>query len=76
MFPEVLSRTPAIFSTDFSGCGAQCSGHILTEDGVKVIRVDGMWNSYLDMQKCDAEGEALPDEPKTRLWEVGQVLCT
>ena len=57
----------------------QISGYITDEDGKKKIALVGKWNSYLDMQKCDEEGEALPGSELVRLWTVRssftQLVC-
>ena len=42
------------------------------EEGKKRITLVGMWNSYLDMQKCDEEGTPLPGSELVRLWTVSQ----
>ena len=52
------------------------SGHIYSEEGAKVLALSGAWNSHLDMVKCDAEGDPLPDAPTTRLWQVRAVWCS
>lgn len=52
----------------FSAGHYEIAGHIKTADGTPVIALSGKWNSYLDMQKCDGDGEALPDAEKVRLW--------
>lgn len=49
---------------------AQVSGHVTTAEGVKVYAVGGKWNEYLDAQKCDEEGDPLPDAPIMHLWKV------
>ena len=46
------------------------SGHIYTEEGKKVLALSGAWNSHLDMQPCDDEGDPLPGSKTTRLWQV------
>ncbi len=46
------------------------SGHIYTEEGKKVLALSGAWNSHLDMQPCDEEGDPLPGSKTTRLWQV------
>ena len=48
----------------------QVAGHIYSEEGAKVLALTGAWNSHLDMVKCDAQGDPLPDAPTTRLWQV------
>ena len=48
----------------------QVSGHIKSPDGKKMMALGGKWNEYLDCQRCDEEGDPLPDAPKTRLWTV------
>jgi len=48
----------------------QVSGHIKSPDGKKIMALGGKWNEYLDCQRCDEEGDPLPDAPKTRLWTV------
>ena len=48
----------------------QISGHVTDEEGKKRIALVGMWNSYLDMQKCDEEGTPLPGSELVRLWTV------
>lgn len=52
-------------------CMLQISGHVTDEEGKKRIALTGMWNSYLDMQKCDEEGTPLPGSELVRLWTVG-----
>lgn len=52
----------------------QISGYITDEDGKKKIALVGKWDSYLDMQKCDEEGEALPSSELVRLWTVRGLL--
>ena len=44
------------------------------EEGKKKIILKGKWDSYLDMQKCDEEGAALPGAELVRLWTVSQPL--
>jgi len=40
------------------------------------MALGGKWNEYLDCQRCDEEGDPLPDAPKTRLWTVCSLrLC-
>ena len=39
-----------------------------------MLALSGAWNSHLDMQPCDEEGDPLPDSKTTRLWQV-QSLC-
>lgn len=46
------------------------SGHIVSEQGVKVLALAGAWNSHLEMVKCDGEGDPLPDAETVRLWTV------
>ena len=48
----------------------QISGHVTDEEGKKRIALVGMWNSHLDMQKCDEEGTPLPGSQLVRLWTV------
>lgn len=48
----------------------QVSGHVVSAEGKKVLALDGAWNSHLDMARCDAEGDPLPDAHTTRLWNV------
>lgn len=40
-----------------------------------MLALSGAWNSHLDMQPCDEEGDPLPDSKTTRLWQV-QSLCS
>lgn len=57
----------------------QISGHVTDEEGKKRIALVGMWNSYLDMQRCDEEGTPLPGSELVRLWTVSShvwLLCT
>lgn len=66
--------TGAKASMYFTPCGwfgsghHEISGYITDEDGKKKIALVGKWDSYLDMQKCDEEGEALPGSELVRLW--------
>ena len=53
----------------------QISGYIIDEDGKKRIALVGKWDSYLDMQKCDEEGELLPGSELIRLWTVRSKLA-
>ncbi len=55
---------------------AQVSGHITSADGKKVFALGGKWNEYLDAQRCDEEGNPLPDAETLHLWKVshGDVL--
>jgi hypothetical protein len=46
------------------------SGHISTAEGKKVFALGGKWNEYLDAQRCDEEGNPLPDAEKLHLWKV------
>lgn len=55
-------------------CILQISGHVTDEEGKKRIALVGMWNSYLDMQKCDEEGTPLPGSELVRLWTVSSRL--
>lgn len=49
---------------------AQVSGHITSADGKKVFALGGKWNEYLDAQRCDEEGNPLPDAETLHLWKV------
>jgi hypothetical protein len=51
-------------------CRPQVSGHISTAEGNKVFALGGKWNEYLDAQRCDEEGNPLPDAEKLHLWKV------
>ena len=53
-----------------TACMMQVSGHIKSPEGKKVMALGGKWNEYLHCQRCDEEGDPLPDAPKTRLWTV------
>lgn len=55
-------------------CMLQISGHVTDEEGKKRIALVGMWNSHLDMQKCDEEGTPLPGSELVRLWTVSSHL--
>ena len=35
-----------------------------------MLALSGAWNSHLDMQPCDEEGDPLPGSKTTRLWQV------
>ena len=35
-----------------------------------MLALAGAWNSHLDMQPCDEEGDPLPGSKTTRLWQV------
>ena len=48
----------------------QVSGYIHAKDGTKKIVLNGKWNSFLDMQRCDEEGNPLPDSEVKRMWQV------
>jgi hypothetical protein len=48
----------------------QVSGHISTAEGAKVFALGGKWNEYLDAQRCDEEGNPLPDAETLHLWQV------
>lgn len=48
----------------------QVSGHISSAEGEKVFALGGKWNEYLDAQRCDEEGNPLPDAEKLHLWKV------
>ncbi|CAL5227744.1 g10760 [Coccomyxa viridis] len=67
--------TGAKCSLYFTPCGwfsdgrYQVSGHIYTEEGKKVLALAGAWNSHLDMQPCDEDGDPLPGSKTTRLWQ-------
>ena len=52
----------------------QINGHVTDEEGKKKIVLKGKWDSFLDMQKCNEEGEALPGAELIRLWTVSQPL--
>lgn len=52
----------------------QVSGHISTAEGVKVFALGGKWNEYLDAQRCDEEGDPLPDAETLHLWKVRAFL--
>jgi hypothetical protein len=49
------------------------SGHISTAEGTKVFALGGKWNEYLDAQRCDEEGNPLPDAETLHLWKV--LIC-
>ena len=51
-------------------CSAQVSGHISSEEGVKVLALSGAWNSHLDMAPCGPDGDPLPGAQTTRLWQA------
>ena len=72
--------TRCVLSCNISGisraaCYVQISGYITDEDGKKKIALVGKWDSYLDMQKCDEEGEILPGSELIRLWTVRSKLA-
>ena len=48
----------------------QIAGHVISEDGKKRVALKGKWNSFLDMTRCDEEGEPLAGAETVRLWEV------
>lgn len=48
----------------------QIAGHVISEDGKKKVALKGKWNSFLDMTRCDEEGEPLAGAETVRLWEV------
>lgn len=48
----------------------QVSGYICSKDGTKRLTLNGKWNSFLEMQKCNEEGEPLPGSEPVRLWTV------
>ena len=50
--------------------GWQVSGHVTSAEGQKVYALGGRWNEYLDAQKCDEEGDPLPDAETIHLWKV------
>ena len=52
------------------GCNLQVSGHIFAKDGTKKLVLSGKWNSHLDMQKCDEEGDPMPGSEPVRMWTV------
>ena len=54
----------------------QVSGHIYTEEGKKVLALSGAWNSHLDMQPCNEEGDPLPGSETTQLWQVQRRLLS
>lgn len=61
---------------EFTPCGwfssgrYEVSGHLITAAGVKLYTVGGKWNDYLDAQRCDEEGDPLPDAPLLHLWKA------
>ena len=42
----------------------------MSRDGTKQLALSGKWNSHLDMQKCEEEGDPLPGSEPVRLWTV------
>lgn len=40
-----------------------------------MLALSGAWNSHLEMQPCDEEGDPLPGSHTTRLWQVCLLLC-
>ena len=48
----------------------QIAGHVISEDGKKKVALKGKWNSFLDMTRCNEEGEPLAGAETVRLWEV------
>lgn len=44
------------------------SGTVKKEDGTPVYALEGKWNEYLNAQKCDVDGDPLPDAPVLELW--------
>eukprot|EP00891_Asterochloris_glomerata_P007468 jgi/Astpho2/7468/Aster-02045 len=59
----------------FTPCGwfdsghYEIAGHVISEDGKKKVTLKGKWNSFLDMTRCDEEGEPLAGAETVRLWE-------
>ena len=39
-----------------------------------MLALAGAWNSHLDMQPCDEDGDPLPGSKTTRLWQVPRPL--
>eukprot|EP00884_Botryococcus_braunii_P006702 jgi/Botrbrau1/16032/Bobra.7_2s0006.1 len=67
--------TGARCSLYFQPCGwfgsgrYQVSGHVYNPEGQKVLYMSGAWNSHLEYQRCDPEGNPLPDEAPVRVWQ-------
>lgn len=70
------TNTGARASMYFTPCGwfssgrYEVSGHISTKEGKKVYALGGKWNEYLDAQRCDDDGNPLPDAEKLHLWKA------
>ncbi len=68
------ATTGARARLQFTPCGwfgagrYEVAGHVEAADGAKLLKLEGKWNSHLDMLPCDAAGAAAPDAPRTRLW--------
>lgn len=58
----------------FTPCGwfnqgrYEFSGHVMDKDGVKRVRLSGLWSSHLDAVECDAEGAPLEGATSRRIW--------
>ena len=39
-----------------------------------MFALGGKWNEYLDAQRCDEEGDPLPDAETLHLWKVRAFL--
>ena len=58
----------------FTPCGwfnagrYEFSGHVSDSDGVKRIKLSGLWNGHCDAVACGADGEPEAGAPRRRLW--------
>ena len=52
----------------------QVSGYIHAKDGTKKIALNGKWNSFLDMQVCDEDGNPAIGSEVKRLWQVAKTF--
>ena len=69
-FPVFAAPAILVESSSSQATHLQVSGFISSKDGTKKIALSGKWNSHLDMQKCDEEGELMPGSEPQRLWTV------
>lgn len=73
MSQQYMTLASRCVSARFQVLAAGClkvSGHISTKEGKKVYALGGKWNEYLDAQRCDDDGNPLPDAEKLHLWKV------
>mmetsp|Transcript_11257 Transcript_11257/g.33809 ORF Transcript_11257/g.33809 Transcript_11257/m.33809 type:complete len:452 (-) Transcript_11257:444-1799(-) len=54
----------------FSSGRYEVSGHVTSAEGEKIYTLGGKWNDFLDAQRCDQEGNPLPDAPVIHLWKA------